>query len=70
MVLLFPGPCRTKHTMAQEVKEQFGADVSSIAEGAYDSWMEHSPATCLAGIILMDQFTRWVGAGPGVPCDV
>lgn len=47
----------------QEVKEKFGTDVDSIASGAYDSWMEHSHTTCLAGIILMDQYTRNVYRG-------
>jgi hypothetical protein len=56
-------PLLVNHTLPQEVKERFGTDVDSIAAGAYDSWMEHSPTTCLAGIILMDQYTRWVGAG-------
>lgn len=40
-----------------EIKELFAADIEAIQKGEYDSWKE-STAETLAGIILMDQFTR------------
>lgn len=42
---------------AQEIREQFGEDVKLVADGSYDGWRAR-PYECLAGIILMDQFTR------------
>jgi hypothetical protein len=45
----------------QEIREQFGADLESMAAGKYDSWFEQD-ASAMAGIILMDQFSRWVPA--------
>ncbi|KXZ51363.1 hypothetical protein GPECTOR_13g852 [Gonium pectorale] len=36
----------------------FGADVRHVAEGQYDSWRDAGPLSLLAGVILMDQFSR------------
>ncbi len=44
----------------QEVTEQFGGDLERIAAGEYDSWMHGGPLALLAGVVLMDQFSRWV----------
>jgi uncharacterized protein (DUF924 family) len=40
-----------------EVKAAFGGDVEAIGSGDYDDWKQDT-LSCLAGIILMDQFTR------------
>lgn len=40
------------------IKEKFGQDVEAIKTGKVDDWKSKSPFECLAGIILMDQFTR------------
>lgn len=39
------------------IRGSFLLDVEAIKEGRYDPWIEE-PLPCLAGIILMDQFTR------------
>ena len=40
-----------------EIKEKFGAHVEAMRSGEHDSWKDE-PMSCLAGIVLMDQFTR------------
>ncbi|PNH03507.1 hypothetical protein TSOC_010426 [Tetrabaena socialis] len=47
----------------QYIAEQFGADLEAAAAGQYDSWLAGGPLSALAGIILMDQLSRW---GKGV----
>lgn len=46
-------PCH----VAQHIKEHFADDVSKLAEGGYDDWLQQ-PLSALAGIVLADQFTR------------
>jgi uncharacterized protein (DUF924 family) len=41
-----------------DIKEKFGKDVEAIGAGQYDDWLSSSLVEGLAGIILMDQFTR------------
>lgn len=40
-----------------EVQEKFGADVAAVRRGDHDGW-KNEPMSCLAGVVLMDQFTR------------
>lgn len=40
------------------IRTEFGTDLEAVKAGKYDSWMTASPLECLAGIVLMDQFTR------------
>ncbi|GIM06003.1 hypothetical protein Vretimale_10411, partial [Volvox reticuliferus] len=50
----------------QYITEHFGRHVQHVSEGLYDSWREGSPLSLLAGIILMDQFSRNIYRGtPG-----
>jgi uncharacterized protein (DUF924 family) len=47
----------------QYITETFKADVEKIAAGGYDSWLESdNPLDGVAGVVLMDQFTRWAPA--------
>jgi len=41
----------------EEIKQKFGADLEAIAAGEFDDW-QRSTYPCLAGVILMDQFSR------------
>lgn len=44
---------------AQYITEHFSADVEAVRDGTYDDWRSTaSPRSTVAGIILMDQFTR------------
>eukprot|EP00892_Ulva_mutabilis_P001950 jgi/Ulvmu1/11756/UM008_0170.1 len=45
-----------------EIKKEFEESVVAMRTGTYDSWLAH-PQQCLAGIILMDQFTRNIYRG-------
>ncbi|GIL52138.1 hypothetical protein Vafri_8062 [Volvox africanus] len=47
----------------QSITEHFGGDVQHMREGLYDSWREGGPLSLLAGIILMDQFSRNIYRG-------
>ncbi|GLC52465.1 hypothetical protein PLESTB_000632000 [Pleodorina starrii] len=47
----------------QYITEAFGADVQKVGEGLYDSWRDGPPLSLLAGIILMDQFSRNIHRG-------
>ncbi len=58
--MLYSGPLASCTGAAQEVTEQFGGDLERIAAGEYDSWMHGGPLALLAGVVLMDQFSRWV----------
>lgn len=40
-----------------EIKAKFGADLEAINRGDYDDWLQED-LSCLAGIIIMDQFSR------------
>jgi uncharacterized protein (DUF924 family) len=50
-----------------EIQTLFKADVEAVARGDYDSWLESTEAG-LAGIILMDQFTRNMYRGTAEMC--
>ena len=50
------------------VREQYGADVEAVAAGTYDSWLSSSLPEGLAGVILMDQFTRNMYRGTAQMC--
>lgn len=39
------------------IKQEFGKDLANMAAGANESWKD-KPWSCLAGIVLMDQFSR------------
>lgn len=41
----------------QFITETFKPDVEKIADGSNDAWKQ-APLSCVAGIVLMDQFTR------------
>jgi hypothetical protein len=49
----------------QNIKDHFAADVSKLAAGEYEDWLQQ-PLAALAGIVLADQFTRcdphWLSA--------
>lgn len=47
----------------EEIKAKFQADVETLASGACDTWLGQHPWNSLAGIILMDQFTRQIYRG-------
>ncbi|KAG2442026.1 hypothetical protein HYH02_009818 [Chlamydomonas schloesseri] len=48
----------------QYITEHFGADVEAVADGTYDEWCSAAqPRATVAGIILMDQFTRNIYRG-------
>ncbi|GFR51927.1 hypothetical protein Agub_g14413 [Astrephomene gubernaculifera] len=48
----------------QYITEHFGNDVRLVGEGKYDSWSHNgNPLSTLAGIVLMDQFTRNIHRG-------
>lgn len=42
----------------QYIKDHFAADVSKLAAGEYNDWLQQ-PLAALAGIVLADQFTRY-----------
>jgi len=46
----------------QEVKTQFGRDLEAVAKGDLDTWRT-SPRARLAGIVLLDQFSRNIYRG-------
>jgi uncharacterized protein (DUF924 family) len=50
-----------------EIRALFKEDVDAAARGEYDSWLE-STEEGLAGIILMDQFTRNMYRGTAEMC--
>lgn len=39
------------------INSTFGGDVEAIGKGKYEDWKQND-LSCLAGLILMDQFTR------------
>ncbi|PNH07879.1 hypothetical protein TSOC_005656, partial [Tetrabaena socialis] len=45
------------------ITEQFSTDLKAAAAGQYDSWLTGGPLSGLAGIILMDQLSRWGNSG-------
>lgn len=45
--------------LVQHIKDHFADDIKELASGAYDGWLQQ-PLSAVAGIILADQFTRWV----------
>lgn len=58
----------------QEITQAFGEDVEKIGKGDYEDWKDKA-YNGLAGIILMDQFTRyykntWFGSKWGVLAQV
>lgn len=52
-----------------EIKANFEESIEAIRSGAVDTWLAR-PLECLAGIILMDQFTRNIYRGTPEMCDV
>jgi uncharacterized protein (DUF924 family) len=46
----------------QYITEQFAADIKTLAAGGYDDWMQQ-PMAAVAGIVLADQFTRYISTG-------
>ena len=47
------------------IKENFTDDLDAIARGDYDSWLQSGPFEAMAGIVIMDQFTRNAYRGIG-----
>ena len=40
------------------IKEKFGEDHNKAINNEYDDWQDH-PSSCLALVILLDQFSSW-----------
>ena len=51
----------------QQIKDKFEDSVVAMRDGTCDGWLAH-PRQCLAGIILMDQFTRNIYRGESEMC--
>lgn len=58
----FPKWFGKSDTTDQEIKHKFAGSVEAIRSGTIDTWLAR-PRECLAGIILMDQFTRNIYRG-------
>lgn len=48
----------------RQIRERFGDDMARALAGELDGWMAE-PRSCLALVILLDQFTRVIGRGTG-----
>lgn len=47
------------------IKENHMQDLEAIARGDYDSWLQAGPFETMAGVVVMDQFTRNAYRGSG-----
>ncbi len=50
-------PYTCRHASAQEIKAKFLPTYQSLVAGELDGWLSH-PANALAGVIVLDQFSR------------
>ena len=52
----------------KQIRDDFGSDVDALGKGSYDNWLNNSIEEGLAGVILMDQFTRNMYRGTAKMC--